>query len=148
MIKINVTIIQLVIFYFLYFTPGGHIVPKGTDVLLLTSALHRDAEFFPDPEKFDPERFRPENASGRHPYCYLPFSAGSRNCIGVITMLLFFSLILSHLFLSFYLHFIFFLFCPPSFSLFPLTFHFLSPISIFLPFPFFLSYSIPSLLFF
>ena len=150
----------VLIFYFLYFTPGGHIVPKGTDVLLLTSALHRDAEFFPDPEKFDPERFRPENASGRHPYCYLPFSAGSRNCIGVITMrdiMLLFSFKFPSLF--FYYSF------SPYFSCILLTFHYVLsflpfffyfnfqfpffPISFYLPsFPFFLPNSIPSLLFF
>ncbi len=46
--------------------------------------IHRDASVFPDPDKFDPERFAGNSliSDERSPFAFIPFSAGSRNCIG------------------------------------------------------------------
>ncbi len=60
----------------------GYDIPKDSTVLLVNYMLHRDIKQFPDPELYQPERFFPENSRGRHPYAYVPFSAGARNCIG------------------------------------------------------------------
>lgn len=64
------------------FFADGFKVPKGVNAVIIPYALHRDPRFFPEPEEFRPERFLPENSSGRPPYAYIPFSAGARNCIG------------------------------------------------------------------
>ena len=49
--------------------------------MLFIYGLHRDPDYFPEPEKFKPERF--DNFDGSLSYTYIPFSAGSRSCIGV-----------------------------------------------------------------
>lgn len=58
-------------------------LPTGTTVLVNTYSLHRDAKYFPEPNAFIPERFSHDSSKpDRHPFSYIPFSAGLRNCIG------------------------------------------------------------------
>ncbi|CAL7940661.1 unnamed protein product [Xylocopa violacea] len=61
---------------------GNYEVPNKTAVIVHIFDTHRDPRYWPNPTVFDPDRFLPENSRGRHPYSYIPFSAGPRNCIG------------------------------------------------------------------
>ncbi len=65
----------------------GFKAPAGTSAICFIHLLHRNPEVWSDPNRFIPERFLPgskeyEEVEGRHPYAYVPFSAGPRNCIG------------------------------------------------------------------
>ncbi|XP_058115805.1 probable cytochrome P450 4aa1 [Anopheles ziemanni] len=60
---------------------GKYQLPAGSEVLILPYATHRVEHVYPDPERFNPERFG-DGAPHQNPYAFLPFSAGPRNCIG------------------------------------------------------------------
>jgi cytochrome P450 len=61
---------------------GGYTIPRGSDVVMWTYLTHHDARWFPDPERFDPERFSPTSRKTIPQCAYVPFGAGTRTCIG------------------------------------------------------------------
>jgi cytochrome P450 family 6 len=67
-----------------YKIPNSNVViPKGQPVWVPVHAIHWDEEIYPQPEKFDPDRFTQEAKSKRHQFAYLPFGEGPRICIGM-----------------------------------------------------------------
>ncbi|HYM76830.1 MAG TPA: cytochrome P450 [Candidatus Dormibacteraeota bacterium] len=64
------------------FQLGDYFLPAKTTVLMSQFITHRDARFFPDPTRFDPERFTPDAKARRTKFTYFPFGAGFRQCIG------------------------------------------------------------------
>ncbi|CAG9828103.1 unnamed protein product [Diabrotica balteata] len=76
------------------------IVEKGSILVLPVMSIHHDPKYFPDPERFDPERFSDENKGKIKEYTYFPFGLGPRNCIGsrfaLLEMKALFSYLLHH----------------------------------------------------
>ncbi|XP_060804888.1 cytochrome P450 4c3-like [Amyelois transitella] len=66
-----------------YLPKCGVTVPAGAGAVIGSFAIHRAKDVWgDDADTFDPDRFLPERSVGRHPAAFLPFSFGSRNCIG------------------------------------------------------------------
>ncbi|XP_059172338.1 cytochrome P450 3A24-like [Physella acuta] len=62
----------------------GHVtIPKNAVVMILIEEIMKDPRNYPDPERFDPDRFSPENSKHRDPMTFLPFGYGPRLCIGM-----------------------------------------------------------------
>jgi cytochrome P450 len=61
---------------------GDYVAPARSIMVMSPYVLHRDARYFPDPERFDPDRWTPEFRSALPPFAYCPFGGGPRRCIG------------------------------------------------------------------
>jgi cytochrome P450 len=61
---------------------GGYPVPKGASVILSQWVVHHNERYYPDPMKFDPERWTPDEIAARPKMTYFPFGGGARMCMG------------------------------------------------------------------
>ncbi|KAG5674906.1 hypothetical protein PVAND_004851 [Polypedilum vanderplanki] len=62
---------------------SNHVIPKKANIIIPMVGFHYDDRYWKNPEKFDPERFTPEEIAKRPNHVYLPFGDGMRNCIGM-----------------------------------------------------------------
>jgi len=61
---------------------GDYVVPAGSGILASQWVMHHDPRYYPDPYRFDPERWTPETEAARPKFSYFPFGGGPRMCIG------------------------------------------------------------------
>ncbi|KAL3173421.1 hypothetical protein MRX96_042086 [Rhipicephalus microplus] len=81
---------------------GGDVtIPKGAVSIVFIYFMHRHPRFFAQPDAFVPERFLEE---GQHPFLYIPFASGARNCIGQKFAQLEDKILLAHILRRFTVH--------------------------------------------
>ncbi len=61
---------------------GGYEIPKGWSVLYEINQTHQDTSVYPEPDRFDPDRFSLERSTNAKPFSYVPFGGGLRECLG------------------------------------------------------------------
>jgi cytochrome P450 len=61
---------------------GGYAVPAGSMILMSPWVMHHDERYFPEPFRFDPERWTPEAQANRPAFTYFPFGGGLHQCLG------------------------------------------------------------------
>lgn len=61
---------------------GDYVLPKNSSIIILLMLMNRQEQYWPNPLKFDPDRFLPERIKDRSSNYHIPFSDGPRNCLG------------------------------------------------------------------
>lgn len=80
-IAIELIFIKFILHY--HHISDNRILPKGGNALLIFNIVNKNEKYFPEPDKFIPERFlSTDHKTNNDVYTFTPFSAGPRNCIG------------------------------------------------------------------
>lgn len=61
---------------------ADYVIPRRGMLVMSPYVMHRDARFFPDPDRFNPDRWTPESRAALPKFAYFPFGGGMRQCIG------------------------------------------------------------------
>lgn len=85
------------------FTFGGYTIPAGTPVGISPAAVHMMEEYWPEPAKFDPLRFTPEQVAKRHKYAWVPFGGGAHMCLGLHFAYMQVKILLTHVLTRYYI---------------------------------------------
>lgn len=81
-------IIHFTLYFKLFLFPEQGKLPAGAEVYISMYNYHRNEEFYPQPDVFNPDRFLPENTREKHPFFWIPFGLGMRSCVGKCYLIL------------------------------------------------------------